>query len=92
MSMPVITPGTITREEGVGDIIESIAMEEKSISHILNAEGEKLQAIINKDDVSVSDLLAANLSVKNAVDAVIQLELNLQKKLGLFTDIICKLA
>lgn len=92
MSMPVIIPGTITQEGSVGDIIESIAMEETSISHILNAEGEKLQAIINKESVSVSDLLAANQSVKDTVDAVIQLELNLQKKLSLFTDIICKLA
>ncbi|MEG0365335.1 MAG: hypothetical protein RR585_00770 [Coprobacillus sp.] len=92
MSMPIIKPGTITRDESVGDIIESVAMEESSISHVLNAEGEKLQTIINMDDVSYSDLIAANKSVKNTIDSVIQLELNLQKKLSIFSDIICKLA
>lgn len=92
MSMPIIKPGTITRDESVADIIESVAMEESSISHILNAEGEKLQAIINMEDVSYSDLIAANKSVKSTIDSVIQLEMNLQKKLNMFSDIICQLA
>lgn len=92
MSMPVIKPCTITLEESVGDIIESIAMEESSISHILNAESEKLEAIINIPNVSAEELLAANESIKNTVDIIVQLELNLQAKLSLFSDIICQLA
>lgn len=45
MSMPVIQPGTITRDESVADIISSIAAEESAIDHILNAESEKLHRL-----------------------------------------------
>lgn len=90
MSMPVITPGTITREDSIGDIIESIAMEETSISHILNAESEKIQAIIDMPDVTPEQLLAVNKSVKNTVDTVIRLEFALKSKLELFSDFICQ--
>lgn len=90
MGMPVIQPGTITREDAVGDIIDSIAAEESAIAHILNAESEKLQAIINMPDASAQDLMAANRSVKNAVDIVIQLETALKNKLSLFSGIICQ--
>lgn len=90
MGMPIIKPGTITREESVADIIESIANQESGIAHVLNAESEKLQAIINKPDVTASELIAANSSVKKTVDTVIQLELALKNKLELFSDMICQ--
>lgn len=92
MGMPVITPGTITREESVGDIIESIAIEEKAIAHILNAESEKLQKVINMSDTTVEDLLAVNRSVKKAVDTATQLEMALKSKLELFQSTICQTA
>lgn len=91
MGMPVITPGTSSREEAVADIINSIAMEEKSIAHILNAESEKLQTIINMPDATVQQLMAVNQSVKNAVDTVIRLEGALKAKLALFSDMICQI-
>lgn len=90
MGMPVIRPGTITREESVADIISSIAAEESAIAHILNAESEKLQSIINMSDTTAGDLIITNRSVKNTVDAVIQLENALKNKLALFIDIICQ--
>ncbi|MEG0576629.1 MAG: hypothetical protein RSA91_05775 [Bacilli bacterium] len=90
MSMPVITPGTITRGESVGDIIESIAMEESGISHILNAESEKLNSVINMPNVTPDQLIAVNNSVKSTVDNVINLEMNLKNKLSLFSKEICK--
>lgn len=90
MGMPVIRPGTITREESVADIISSIAAEESGIAHILNAESEKLQAIINMPDATAQDLLMANRSVKTTVDTVIQLENALKNKLALFSDMICQ--
>lgn len=92
MSMPVITPGTITRGDSVGNIIESIAMEESSISHILNAESEKLEAIINMADVTPDQLIAANKSVKNTVDNVIMLENALLSKLRMFQETICQIS
>lgn len=90
MGMPIIKPGTITREESVADIIESIAMEESAIAHILNAESEKLQAIINMPDTTFEQLLAANRSVKKTVDTAIQLENTLKNKLNIFSDMICQ--
>lgn len=92
MGMPVIKPGTITREESVADIIDSIAIQESAIAHILNGESEKLQTIINMSNASASDLMAANRSVKNAVDTVIQLENGLKNKLALFSDMICQIS
>lgn len=91
MGMPVITPGTITRGESVGNIIESIATQEAAIAHILNAESEKLQRIIDSDNVDVTNLLDANQSVKNAVDTVIGLELALKAKLQIFKRVICQI-
>ena len=44
-TFPVVDP-PIDREDAVNQILSSIAMEELGLSHILNAEGEKLQYIL----------------------------------------------
>lgn len=91
MGMPVITPGTITREESVADLIESIATEESAIAHILNAESEKIQAAIDMPDITAKELLAINYSVKLSVDTLVRLELALKAKLELFASMICRI-
>lgn len=91
MGMPVIRPGTITREESVGNIIISIAAEESAIAHILNAESEKLQAVVNNPAATFEELMAINRSVKNAVDTVIRLEMALKAKLEMFQSIVCQI-
>ncbi len=64
-SFPVVDP-PIDREDAVNQILSSIAMEELGLSHILNAEGEKLQYILGTlpglsgPPATVSDVLAAN--------------------------------
>ena len=37
MGMPIITPGNSTCEQAVTNLIESVAMQENALSHILNA-------------------------------------------------------
>ncbi|MEG2676126.1 MAG: hypothetical protein RR993_03850 [Clostridia bacterium] len=90
MSMPVIKPGTITRGDAVGNIIESIAMQESGLSHILNAESEKIMAVVNNGAATAEDLLAVNASVKDAISAISRLEMQLQAKLEMFGDTICQ--
>ena len=90
MGMPIIRPGTITREEAVGNIIESVAMEEAALAHILNVESEKLLAVVNNPQATVEDLMAINKAVKNAITAITRLEAMLQGKLGMFDCIICE--
>ena len=63
MGMPIITPGNSTCEQAVTNLIESVAMQENALSHILNAEGEKMQAIISMEDVTAGQLLSMNRSV-----------------------------
>ncbi|MFQ9917433.1 MAG: hypothetical protein ACLRWQ_14570 [Flavonifractor plautii] len=48
MSLPTFPPiePPLSREGSINEIISSIAAEELSLSHILNAEGEKLQYVL----------------------------------------------
>lgn len=89
MSMPIIKPSGVTRQEAITDIIESVALEETALSHILNAEGEKLQAVIALVNVDAETLLKTNKSVKAMVDSITRLEVVLQSKLSLFEDCLC---
>lgn len=89
MGMPVITPSTTTRCQAITDIIESVALEQTALSHILNAEGEKIQAVVAMKNVTTDELLAVNASVKSMVNSISRLEMILQTKLELFEDCIC---
>ncbi len=69
MGMPQIPDGANrpNTEEVFIDLLESIALEEMAISHILNAEGEKLQAVItsfknNQTDVCGLNKISANIN------------------------------
>ena len=84
MGMPVITPGTGTRDQAITDLIQSVALQETALSHMLNAEGEKMQAIIALPDATQEQLMALNDSVYKLVSAVTRLEMIFQSKLELF--------
>ena len=88
MSMPSFPQNgaNMTREEALTMIIASIAMEELALSHILNAEGEKLQYILGTLPGAGSrpcpqDVLAVNKSVAALVEAVTQNQMLLKNKL-----------
>lgn len=90
MGMPVITPSTTTRAQAITDIIESVALQETALSHILNAEGEKIQKVVAMPDVTPEVLLATNKSVEAMVNAVSRLEMILQSKLATFEGCLCE--
>ncbi len=50
MGMPQIPDGANrpTFDETIIDLLESVALEEMALAHILNAQGEKLQELIKK--------------------------------------------
>lgn len=64
------------------DIIESIAKIEKSLAHILNAEGEKIQKAVNLAD-NTNELIKINESVSKVIVNITLLEQLLIEKLEL---------
>lgn len=86
MGMPEIPDGKNrpSLDETIIDLLESIALEEMSIAHIMNAEGEKLQAVVkryNCKDVSYSDLHDSCTSVNSMLNTLIMKEWLLTTKL-----------
>ena len=86
--MPIIVPGTGTREQSITDIIESVALEQTALSHILNAEGEKIQKIV-LIATTADEMLSVNKSVERMVKSITKLEMILQGKLQIFEDCLC---
>lgn len=88
MGMPMITPGTTTVCQAITDMIESVALEQAALSHILNAEGEKIQTIIAGSS-SINQLIAVNKSAQSMVGIITRLEMMLLAQLELFRDAPC---
>lgn len=61
-------------------LIQSIALEEAGIAHILNAEGEKIQKAV-ASTCDIDELLCVNESVKETIIHITQLETQLYLKL-----------
>lgn len=86
--MPTIECKHIDKCCAAASLLQSIALEETAISHILNAEGEKLQKAISLSECSHDDLLDVNKSVEDMVDKITALEIVLKSKLDLITPIL----
>jgi len=89
MSMPefpTITP-PLSREDAINQIISSIAMEELGISHIINAEGEKLQYVlgtipgVSGPSATIEDVLKLNESVRAVLQHATESQTLLRSKL-----------
>ncbi len=81
-------------QETVIDLLESIALEEIAISHLLNAEAEKNQVLVSKlchheSPSLVNELLKCNKATSKIVDTVIIKEWLLLKKLEMVLEIDC---
>ena len=91
MSMPSISlhEDPVSLCQAVADLIASIALEEAALSHILNAQGELLQAALAMECVDVCQLLEVNDSAANVVAAAASLEKILKEKLEFVANDLC---
>jgi len=78
--------GAERKGQCVCDLIESIALVETALSHILNAEGEKLQKAVELSE-DVCQLLEVNRAVNKTIMNVTQLEQILYAKLDTLGEI-----
>lgn len=88
-NIPNITPIiSVTREESIVMLLSSIALEEIALSHIMNAEGEKMQYVLGtlsnhqEHAFSVDDLLKVSQSTLRVMKEVVLKEILLQLKLS----------
>ncbi|MBP1932163.1 hypothetical protein [Ammoniphilus resinae] len=94
MSMPKI-PEEKHRpdlDETIIDLLESIALEEIALSHLINAEAENLQAFVGKDldfpsNPSNNDILRFNVTVLRLMETLMFKELFLLRKLETVSQI-----
>lgn len=92
MSMPEfpLPNPDLTCEQALNMILSSIAMEELALSHILNAEGEKIQHVLGISSgtprclscpADTGEILAVNKSVTALLEMVMQNQLILKNKM-----------
>ncbi|MCM3078651.1 hypothetical protein [Brevibacillus invocatus] len=87
-NIPDITPRIdLKRDEVVHLLLTSIAMEEISLSQIMTAEGEKMQRILEQEDVSVEDLIRMNRSVERMLRTMVGKQILLQFKLDQIVEL-----
>ncbi|WP_202621542.1 hypothetical protein [Anaerocolumna sedimenticola] len=68
------------KEQSISDLIESIALVETALSHILNGLGEKIQKTNQMAD-NINDMLEVNKSINKTIMNITQLEHILYAKL-----------
>ena len=81
MSMPQFVAGEVPnpgREESINQILATIALEEIALSHVINAEGEKIQYVLGtlvvpdrglSGGITIADLVNLDTSVASTLQA-----------------------
>lgn len=88
MSMPQYpNTSSITRQTAINSIISSIAAEELALSHIINAEGEKIQYAVGTIEgldipSTIDEVLKVNKSVQSTLDTALENQILLAGKLS----------
>ena len=77
------------RSQAITDLLVSVALQQAALSHILNAEGEKVQKILSFDDLTPETILLTNRSVESMVNSISNLEVILTDKISLFKGCNC---
>ena len=92
MSMPNLPDVQIDRDGGINAILAAIGMEELSLAHLLNAEGEKIQMALGTlregdEPFAVEEIYRVNESarrmVRDAMMSQIVLDLKLESLIEL---------
>ena len=79
-NIPNITPNiNVNREQVINILLASIALEELGLAHIINAEGEKIQAVLACKP-TLADLICIDKSVDKMLKDIIKKEMLLQMK------------
>lgn len=91
MGMPQIPEGKYrpTWNETVVDLLESIALEEMAIAHIMNAEGEKVQEVVKRyggQDIGYGELHRSCRDAQSMMNSLIMKEWLLFTKLNTVLD------
>lgn len=89
-NIPNICPNIdICRDDAITVLYLSIALQEISLSHILNAEGEMLQQAIEQNECNCcsKDLIDINESVNSVIDKIHSLEKLLVEKINSVKEI-----
>ena len=76
----------VSFDQAVVDLMESIALQETALSHILCAESQKMKVAMGLDGLDLCKLLEVNDSATNMVHAVANLELVLKDKLEFISN------
>ncbi|AGB41221.1 hypothetical protein Halha_1275 [Halobacteroides halobius DSM 5150] len=79
MSMPEIP--NKSQEGALVDLLESIALEETALAHLINAEAEKIERIIDDCNVTPQEIINFQKEVSKVLKTTIKKEMLLQFKL-----------
>lgn len=86
-SIPQITPTiSLNRSQVVNLLLASVALEEMGLAHIINVEGEKLQAVLHTlhrkcGSIHHPNLIEINREVRRTLQTVLKSQILLQSKL-----------
>ena len=87
-TIPNVTPSiSLNRCQVTNLLLASIAFEELGLAHIINAEGEKIQAVLGTlpgvtiPGTTISGLLSVNRAVNRTLQTVLKTQMLLQFKL-----------
>lgn len=78
--------GACHPERACSDVMESIALMEAALAHILNAEGEKLQKVLAESD-NLEEIMCVNKEINRTIVNATHLEHLLYEKLSILSEL-----